>query len=512
LAFATLAAASVLVGSAASSGAATQGHQSTRSPGAGSLKAASAPSELTFGLPAEILGFDTLTMTDYPSELPMHLIGGTLTQLSYNEKQFLRGLASWTTSANGLTLTFHLRRGLRFSDGSPLTSADVVATFKWQLTAKVNVQSGAVSLIKSVTAPSASTVVFNLKSAYPALPSELAGPNFVVFPASGLAKGTSFFKDPISDGQYMLKSFNGATSAVLVRNPYYYGPRAAIATLHFVAISDPATRLDELDSNQIQMTYDLAPTVTSELRGAVKPMPIRYFGSLYMYMSDRKQPLSNVRVRKAISDAINRVQINDIAYEGENSPLCGFFPTTMTAHVDNIPCTPNLKAAKALLKGTQCQNGCTITTNVIDGIPVYESVAVVIQQDLKPLNINVKIQLLDTSIDTNQENDGTLQTEINGLVGTGNVPNEMLIYGLDGGGGIQSLFSGYNNPTMNAAITRSQTDAGAALNKDLATIESLFAQDLPYVPLVDFFSLGATRVSSSLATMGPDGLLEVTPS
>ena len=65
---------------------------------------------------------------------------------------------------------------------------------------------------------------------------------------------------------------------------------------------------------------------------------------------------------------------------------------------------------------------------------------------------------------------------------------------------------------MNAAITRSQTDTGAALNKDLATIESLFAQDLPYVPLVDFFSLGATRVSSSLATMGPDGLLEVAPS
>jgi ABC-type transport system substrate-binding protein len=297
-----------------------------------------------------------------------------------------------------------------------------------------------------------------------------------------------------------------------VRNPYYYGPRAAIATLHFVAISDPATRLDELDSNQIQMTYDLAPTVSSELRGAVKAMPIRYFGSLYMYMSDRKQPLSDVRVRKAISQAINRVQINDIAYGGENSPLCGFFPTTMTAHVDNVPCTPNLQKAKALLKGTQCQNGCTITTNVIDGIPVYENVAVVIQQDLKPLNINVKIQLLDTSIDTNQENDGTLQTEINGLVGTGNVPNEMLIYGLDGDGGIQSLFSGYNNPTMNAAITRSQTDTGAALNKDLATIESLYAQDLPYIPLVDFFSLGATRVSSSVATMGPDGLLEVAPS
>jgi ABC-type transport system substrate-binding protein len=412
-----------------------------------------------------------------------------------------------------LTYTFTLRANLKFSDGTPLSAEDVVATFnsQWHNAANVNVADFADW--SAVTAPNASTVVIKLKKPQPSMLMVLSSPWHAVFPASAAKQGESFFLHPVSDGPYEVQSFATAgTKVTMVANPYYWGPRPSIPTFQFTDVEDLNTMVLQLRAKQIDVALELDPSSLRLLSGGgISSQLVPLFGVYYIWMSDRKQPLSDLRVRQAISDAVNRAQINAVVWDGKNTAVGGLFPTTMPQyHVDNIPIAQNIAKAKSLLAGTQCAHGCSLTMMIRDGRPIFEETATVIQQNLKAIGINMSIDNVPNSVATSRESNGTFQMEVEYLGLPLDIPDTYLQYGVQSNGGAEALFSGYSSPTMDALVQQADTSSGAARAGAISRINALYAKDLPYVPLNDAAEIvGWNNAVRPYVTYTPGGLIDV---
>jgi peptide/nickel transport system substrate-binding protein len=477
-----------------------------------SRSTSSAPKVVKIAWPEQLQSLDPDRTTEALPYDVLALLGGTLTDLSANGKNVVPGLASsWSASSNGLTWTFTLRSGLKFSNGKALTAADIRATYDRQRTDKADPNIGDFVTWKNVVAKSPTELVIDLSKPQPSLPLILAAPYHVIFPAASV--GTeAFYKDPISDGPFKLQSMGaGGVQETLVANPDYYGAQPAIPKVEFLYVPNDNTRVIELRANQVQVAGELAPSDLKQLKGnGLVAQDAKEYGSYMIWMSDRKAPLSSVNVRKAISDAIDRSQINDIIWNGGNTTIGGLFPSTMPEYLSDIPTTYNVAAAKKLLKGTPCANGCTIPMQVRTGYPIEDEMATIIEQDVAPIGITIQIDSVDNAVQAQNLSDYNFQMALNWLGLSVPDPISWLDLSVLYSGGIQSLFSGYNNPTVNALVLKATSASGATETADIARINGIFAQDLPYIPLLDYTtSLGLTKQAAPYVTLASDDVFVI---
>jgi peptide/nickel transport system substrate-binding protein len=472
----------------------------------------SAPKVVKIAWPEEATTLDPDRTTEALPYDVLALLGGTLTNLSANGKNVVPGLASsWSASSNGLTWTFTLRPGLKFSNGQALTAADVKATFDRQRTDKADPNIADFANWKDTVAESPTELVIDLSKPEPSLPLILAAPYHVIFPAASVAS-EAFYKDPISDGPFKLQSMSaGGTQVTLVANPDYYGLQPAIPKVQFLYVPNDNTRVIELRANQIQAAGELAPSDLKQLKSdGLVARDAKEYGSYMIWISDKKSPLSSVNVRKAISDAIDRAQINDIIWNGTNPPIGSLFPTTMPEYLSDIPISYNVAAAKKLLAGTPCANGCTIPMLSDSSDPVQGDIATIVAQDVAPIGITIQIDSVDSSVQANDEADYNFQMAVGAVALEVPDPISWLDIAVLYTGGIESLFSGWNNPSVTALVGKASSSSGATEAADIARINGIFAQDLPYIPLVDYTtSLGLTKQVAPYVTLGSDNAFAI---
>src|SRR5499426_4828839 len=144
---------------------------------------------------------------------PVAPLYSTLLQIDpYSYPNVIGDVASeWKISPDGLTYTFKIRPGIRFHDGSPLTAADVKATYDKIITppeAVRSVRKNAYVAVTGVEAPDASTVVFKLKFPSASLLENLASPWNVIYPKKYLDKDPNYFKaNALGSGPFKFKSW-----------------------------------------------------------------------------------------------------------------------------------------------------------------------------------------------------------------------------------------------------------------------------------------------------------------
>jgi peptide/nickel transport system substrate-binding protein len=321
------------------------------------------------------------------------------------------------------------------------------------------------------------------------LPVLLAAPWNSILPAFGLKQPAStFYRRPISAGPYMVESMaSDGTNVTLGVNPNYAGAKPVVPRVIFTDVEDENTRRIQLQGNQIDVAGELDPTALQQLKGDGITVTVNpQFGGYYIWMSDRKPPLSNANVRRAISTAVDRQQMNTVIWAGQNRPLGGLLPSTMPGHEENIPTARDLQKAKQLLAGTPCASGCRIGIMVRNGRPVDQKSALILKQDLQQIGIDVAIEQVDNGVASKRESDGSFDMEIEWLGLPLPVPDTYLTYAVVSDGGIQALFSGYHSAQMDAAAKQVMRTSGAARAAALTKVNAIFARDLPYVPLYDY--------------------------
>src|SRR5262245_55258900 len=152
----------------------------------------------------------------------------TLLQIDpYNYPKIIGDAATeWKIAADGLTYTFRLRPGIRFRDGSPLTAADVQATYEKTVFPPAGVRStrnNTYAAIAGIDAPDATTLVFKLKHPAASLLANLASPWNVIYPKKYLDKDANYFKtNNVGSGPFKFKSRTPGSTFEGERNPDYF--------------------------------------------------------------------------------------------------------------------------------------------------------------------------------------------------------------------------------------------------------------------------------------------------
>jgi peptide/nickel transport system substrate-binding protein len=260
-------------------------------------------------------------------------------------------------SRDGRRITFHLRRGVQWQDGAPLTARDVVFTYRAIMSPNNALpERYGYDKVTSISAPDAYTVVITLRRAFsPIVPLFFGGDsNYPILPAHVLSRYASinkvpFNEAPIGSGPYMLASWKHGDRLELQANPRYYRGVPAIARLNLPFIHDPSTTINELLTGEIDAAFSLDASriaLLKSLKGhRVIVTPIPEFYAVAFNMED--PVLREVNVRRALALAVDREMIvRKVSHDvyDPRSGLRGLFTWAYNPKADDMRYDPRLAA------------------------------------------------------------------------------------------------------------------------------------------------------------------------
>ena len=323
---------------------------------------------------------------------------------------------SWTTSADGLSWTFKLREGVKWSDGTPFTSADVAFTFNdIVLKPDLGAQNrGNFSAVKSVTAVDATTVRFDLSRKFSALTSYLAYNSGIVpkhiLSADPLKTNTFNKGVPVSTGPFKVEKYTSGQSVSLVRNENYFGAKPYLDKVVFTVVPDANTQIAQALAGDIGIMIldDKAAVarVKSASNLAVVSRPLVQYYWLALNQTDPR--FTDVRVRQAFVQAIDRQAIiksvelgyGSIANSAITPALKAYFDPSLSSRYPYDP-----QKAKELLAaagwtpgagGVLMKEGKPFQFTMDVGQKgVLEPVNALIQQDLKKVGVVADLNTME---------------------------------------------------------------------------------------------------------------------
>ncbi|MDQ1694160.1 MAG: peptide/nickel transport system substrate-binding protein, partial [Acidobacteriaceae bacterium] len=258
-----------------------------------------------------------------------------------------------------LTYVFHLRRGVRFHNGQPVTSADV----KWSIDSVHNgtiitAKSGAFASVDHVDAPDPLTCVVHLKRADPFLLWNLSDGALGIVPAGS---GKNFWQQPIGSGAYKFVSQQQDKDVILERNEDSWQPRPSIQRIRFNVVPDDTTRALELQKGSADAEINALEPDTIEALRANRHLQIQSSpGTIvnYINLNLRDPYLKDVRVRQAIAYAIDRPLILSTIWRGQARIADDLLPPGHWARTDDLAhYTHDPAKANALLDGAGYRRG-----------------------------------------------------------------------------------------------------------------------------------------------------------
>lgn len=322
---------------------------------------------------------------------------------------------SFTIAPNGLAITFHLRHGVTWHDGSPFTSRDVLYTYHVTIDPKTpTAYAEDFKQVKSLTAPDPFTVTVTYDSPFaPALASW--GVN--ILPAH-LLEGQDITKSPLArkpvgTGPYRFKEWVAGQKIVLEANKNYFEGRPYIDKFIYRIIPDSSTMYMELKAGAIDL-MNLTPVQyarqTSAAAFTERFNKYRYPSSTYLYMGyNLRHPLfGDKRIRQAMTAAINKDELIQGVLFGMGQKAHGPIVPGRWAHnaqVKDIAYNP--KHARELLSqagwnstnsdGILVKNGKPFTFTILtnQGNQQRLMTAQIIQQRLRQVGIDVKIRVVE---------------------------------------------------------------------------------------------------------------------
>ena len=316
---------------------------------------------------------------------------------------------SWQSSPDFRVWTFKIRQGVKWHNvppvnGRELTAADV--KYCYEQYAKEGVQAFTFQEIEGMETLDKHTLRIHLKTPNTLFPQNVAESVTVIFPREVLEEDGDLKKRLVGTGPYILKEHTRKVRIVLQRNPDYYDKgRPYIDECVILSAPDSATRKAAFRTGQSEIVQVASPSeVEVILKTNPSAMPQEYANWLAPFglaLSQDKPPFNDLRVRRAISMAIDRQKQVDTVYEGHGIPGWG---VPYVYYQDTKPTLKELgpwwqyrpEEAKKLMAEAGHAKGFETTLFYYEYFPQMTSQVQLVQQDLKKnLNIDVKISKLD---------------------------------------------------------------------------------------------------------------------
>ncbi len=302
---------------------------------------------------------------------------------------------TWGHTPDGKTYTFRLKRGVKFSDGSPFDASAVKFSFeRARAPGSTNKAKKAVfDLISSIATPDPHTVILVLNSADALMPFRLGENTAVILHPNSAAQAAT---NPVGTGPYKLSNWARGSSITLTKwDGHRDAAKVALKRATFRFINDPAAQVAALLAGDIDgMPRFGALQALAQFRGD-KRFTVEVgstSGKGIVAINNRKAPLNDVRVRRAIGHAIDRQAFIDGAQEGLGKPIGSHFAPTDLGYLDlTKQSAHDPEKAKALLR----EAGVTTPLNLTLTLPPPQYArkgGEIVAAQLAKVGINAKIE------------------------------------------------------------------------------------------------------------------------
>jgi peptide/nickel transport system substrate-binding protein len=239
----------------------------------------------------------------------------------------------WKVSSDGLTYTFKIHPGVRFHDGSPLTSADVKASYDKIIAPPAGVVSfrkNTFHAIDRIETPDPTTIVFKLKFPSASLMANLASPWNVIYPKKALDQDPNYFKTHVlGSGPFKFKNYTHGASLEGERNPdYFIKDRPYLDGFKFFISTETSVRAAAIRSGRAHIEFRDLPlpeveAIKKQLGDKISVQQTPVSAHWGIWLNSTIKPFSDVRVRRALTLAIDRYTMSRVLYPINGLKLIG---------------------------------------------------------------------------------------------------------------------------------------------------------------------------------------------
>ena len=302
---------------------------------------------------------------------------------------------SWE-QPDDVTTVFHLRKGVKFHNGEPLTAADVKFSLdRMKSSPQVSHIIGTVDKVEVVDE---NTVKVITKQPFGALLSHLCHPTTAILNEKAVkASGDSYGQHPVGTGPYKFVSWASGDRIVLEANPDYFLGETPIKNVIFRAIPEATNRTIGLETGEIDIAYDIEGMDKERIRED-KNLVFLEEPSLsidYIGFNTKKAPFNDVRVRQAIASAINVDDIISTVYKGSATKANSLIGPKVFGHSDEAKAwTVDIDKAKALLAEAGYPNGFKSKIWINEN-PDRRDIAIIVQDQLRAIGVDIAVETLE---------------------------------------------------------------------------------------------------------------------
>ena len=323
---------------------------------------------------------------------------------------------SWTISNNSSTVTFHIRPGLEFSNGQPVTSADVAASLNHTKTSPLR---SSLFDISSIQTPDPATVVVNLSK--PTAGDFLWAMTYIdgqIYPASAIPSQST---QPVGAGPYVLKSYRQGSSLVIAKNPKYWDSKAyPLGGVDFTQVTqgpEAATALTSGAVDMIQVEPENYPQLKSDPNIGISVT--KSYDYMTIELRQNTGPFANEQVRAALEYAVDRSALNKVVFDGLGEAAYQPVPSWSPGYSKTLGTSDsyNPSKAKAMLKAAGYPKGVTFTLIIPSGDATFARAAALLQQELAAAGFTANLQQIPgadflTDVYIKKQGDALLSEEL----------------------------------------------------------------------------------------------------
>jgi peptide/nickel transport system substrate-binding protein len=319
----------------------------------------------------------------------------------------------WEVTPDGMHYTFHLVQGVKFHDGQPFTSADVKASLdrlRQPPAGVISIRQEAFAAVDDILAPDPSTVIVALKQRNASLLENLAGGHMAIYPRHVLDKEGDMKKVIVGTGPFKLKKYTRGVSVELERNPdYFVKGRPYLDAMTVLIIPDPNSAYAAFRTGRLLMLRlldaSLGKRVEQEFSDKVVLQRTIGYRFRAFHMNVSRQPWDDMRVRQAVSLAIDRQASIRVVSDGEGA-VGGCMPPTSAwgLSMEALQSVPgygpdiegNRLRARQLLAQAGFPEGFR-TTMLTRRQPATERLAVYVKGQLAKIGIEASLDVQETA-------------------------------------------------------------------------------------------------------------------
>lgn len=334
--------------------------------------------------------FETLVQLDEKSELQPNLA------------------VSWE-AVEDTVWEFKLQEGITFHDGTPFNAAVVKANIERTIDPDIGSPRAMLyNMVTNIEVVDDVTVRFETKYPFSPLPAHLAHPGGVMISKeqietdyeamkNGEEPGNVINEQPIGTGPFIFDSWENGQSIRLVKNENYWGKDALLDSVTFKVVPEDLTRLAELETGDSHVSNPLNPSDITQVETNEELSVQKQESSALTYIgfNMKKKPFDDVKVRQALSMAIDKQQVIEGVYDGIGIPAKGPLAPTVFGYDEKLTGIPyNVEEANELLKEAGYEDGFSTTIWTNDSRDRID-IATNVQAQLQKIGVKAEIEVLE---------------------------------------------------------------------------------------------------------------------